>query len=381
MYTTVKELNGAIGAAIRLAERGNGSRPVTSGRTGSTSLARLLPLLVDQVMAESGIIEAAVAARAIEQADGDTSRAVSLVRAWGACLPRFGRSRVTLATDLEVSRRITPALQRPEGGQYLGASRDFLPRLLDLDSDDSSTAPGPGPNDGMDRQAPEGATPALFPRAAEPLESEGVIAAPHPVAAPLDRTRTAAGAGHGRGAFLQALARAETGAMTAVAYTGVRGDGGGGGDPTLMELRAGSVPVRVTHPSSGRPFVVGRMEVTTAETALYRMSRGDADQSVTDSRFTLGVGVTVGSLERRAIAASFLDARVARSCGDPAGTAQVPADDEEWMLLALDGQEATGFVEHLKLPHHVTFSSDLDRVRAVAAGQDPALPLSDEEHS
>jgi alpha-D-ribose 1-methylphosphonate 5-triphosphate synthase subunit PhnI len=42
-----------------------------------------------------------------------------------------------------------------------------------------------------------------------------------------------------------------------------------------------------------------------------------------------------------------------------------PAEDEEFVLYHTDGIEATGFVEHLKLPHYVTFQSSLDRLREV----------------
>jgi len=37
--------------------------------------------------------------------------------------------------------------------------------------------------------------------------------------------------------------------------------------------------------------------------------------------------------------------------------------DEEFVLLHVDSVEATGFISHLKLPHYVTFQSELDSVR------------------
>jgi alpha-D-ribose 1-methylphosphonate 5-triphosphate synthase subunit PhnI len=40
-----------------------------------------------------------------------------------------------------------------------------------------------------------------------------------------------------------------------------------------------------------------------------------------------------------------------------------PTQDEEFVLLHVDGVEATGFVSHLKLPHYVTFQSKLNSVR------------------
>jgi alpha-D-ribose 1-methylphosphonate 5-triphosphate synthase subunit PhnI len=85
--------------------------------------------------------------------------------------------------------------------------------------------------------------------------------------------------------------------------------------------------------------------------------------TVADRRLTLGVGATLGRLERRAVSAALLDAACARARRDPAEERH-PCDDEEFLSIALDGEEATGFLEHLKLPHHVTFTSDVERITA-----------------
>jgi alpha-D-ribose 1-methylphosphonate 5-triphosphate synthase subunit PhnI len=194
------------------------------------------------------------------------------------------------------------------------------------------------------------------------LEDQDLIATTEPTEA-VDLTRRASAAGAGRGAFQHFLARAETGALTALAYTAVR-EGPKQADPTLVELRAGRLPVTVTHPRTGNPVRIGSVEVTTCELVLYHVQVDSAGEH-TDSRFTLGYGATVGRVERRAISAAMLDARVTRASANPPGTSKLPSDDDEWLITALDGQEATGFVEHLKLAHHVSFASDLDRVRVV----------------
>ena len=41
----------------------------------------------------------------------------------------------------------------------------------------------------------------------------------------------------------------------------------------------------------------------------------------------------------------------------------VPNQDQEFVLLHVDGIESMGFCNHYKLPHYVTFQSDLDRLR------------------
>ena len=40
-----------------------------------------------------------------------------------------------------------------------------------------------------------------------------------------------------------------------------------------------------------------------------------------------------------------------------------PAQDQEFVISHSDNVQATGFVEHLKLPHYVDFQAELDLVR------------------
>lgn len=346
MYTTVTGLESAATAAAALAERRDG------GDVGD--LAAALPLLVDQVVAEAGVAEPRLAVRALSQARGDIARAVSLLRAWVATVPRLATCSAR-SDALEVQRRITPGLLAPSGGQYLGASLDYAQRLLRLSGDEPAPS-GIDATDGPER-LPD------LPRALLPLEAEGLVAPPEPAATTADLSREVADPSRDRGPFQQLLSRADTGALTAFAYTAQRGYAQRQ-DPTLSELRSGTVPVTVAHPRTGEAVEIGRVAATFAEIVFYRVHDGDAD-----ARFTLGFGATLGRVERRAIAAAILDAGCARAAAEPTD-ARAPADDQEFLALALDGQEATGFVEHLKLPHHVTFGSDVDRVRRARAGGD-----------
>jgi alpha-D-ribose 1-methylphosphonate 5-triphosphate synthase subunit PhnI len=346
-YTSVANRTHAVEAAAALVATPDTTR---HGDDVPAILLAQVPLLIDHVGAEAGIIEPHLCARALAQAQGDLVRAVSLVRAWAATLPRNGTARVTL-DDLITERRITPGFLRPSGGQYLGASLDYAQRLLDVDG---AATPAPHSN-GTTGDRHDDAMPAKFPAASEPLRNEGLIAE-HQRAQAADVTRSKHACG--RGAFMQLLARGETGTLTALAYTAIRGFAQRQ-DPTLMELRSGMFPVRVTRPD-GVTFVVGEIPATLAEIALYRLH----DETGADPQFTLGVGATAGRVERRAIAAAMLDAGCARAASDADGLRR-PSEDEEFIAIAIDGQEASGFVEHLKLPHYVTFTSDLDRVRAV----------------
>jgi alpha-D-ribose 1-methylphosphonate 5-triphosphate synthase subunit PhnI len=344
-YTTVADRTDAVDAAAALAA----ASVAIEGDETRAFVARY-PLLVDHVVAEAGIVEPVLCAHALLQAQGDLVRAVSLVRAWAATLPRLATVRAGM-NDLRAERRITPAFLQPRGGQYLGASLDYAQRLLDL-------GPAKPPENGVAPNRNGAVAPHAFEPAIAPLVEEGLIGAQR-AAEPIDLTRTKRPGG--RGALLQLLARGETGTMTALAYTAIRGYGQRQ-DPTLMELRCGMLPVTIERPGGGA-FVVGEIPVTVAEVTLYRLH----DEGGADAHFTLGVGATPGRVERRAIAAAMLDAGCARAASDPDGKRR-PCDDEEFIRVALDSQEASGFVEHLKLPHYVTFTSDLDRVRAARAG-------------
>ncbi|HEY4027529.1 MAG TPA: carbon-phosphorus lyase complex subunit PhnI [Candidatus Dormibacteraeota bacterium] len=340
-YTTVRDRDGAVAAAARLA--------ASRHDAGGGDWGERLPLLVDQVMAEAGVYEPRVAALAMDQAAGDVARACSLIRAWSAVLPRLGCVTAD-AAELRVERRITPGFAEPAGGQYLGASLDYAQRLLDLGSGGEDAPPEVEP----DGEAPRD-LPAAFPPARRGLDREGLLAPPEPRAEPVDLVREQ-GDRTRRGALLALLARADTGAATALAYSAVRGFAALQ-DPTVVELRSGHLPVTVPHPDGGQ-VEVGEVPATVVELVLYRMHGG-----VPDARLTLGVGATPGRLERRAIAAALLDATTTRAAADPPARL-APCEDAEFLSIVLDAQEAVGFVEHLKLPHHVTFTSDLDRIRS-----------------
>ncbi len=357
MYTAMKELGGAVDAAATLAQP---SGPPSGGTDG---IIEGLPLLIDRIMAEAGVVEPKVAARSISQAAGDLARAVSLVRAWAANLSRVEHCSVT-RSDQTVVRRITPAFRAPADGQYLGATMDYARRLLrfdDTDGEDAIDGTVSIASNGSEPQAVTGpgSKPANeFGRALQPLHAEGLVAPVLPQAEPSDRSRTPMGKGAGRGPLLQHLARSDTGALTSLAYSGLRGFGNQA-DPTLVELTRATVPVRRTHPHTGQPVEIGRVTITTAELALFRITDGTPDP-----RLTLGFGATVGTVEVRAIAAALLDGGLARAASDSSGTSSL-IQDEEYVLTTLDQSEANGFTEHLKLPHHVTFTSDVDAIRRV----------------
>ena len=93
------------------------------------------------------------------------------------------------------------------------------------------------------------------------------------------------------------------------------------------------------------------------------------------AQFTRGYGLVFGHGERRAMSMALMDRALrARELGEEA---DAPAQQEEFVLYHSDNIEATGFVEHLKLPHYVDFQSELENLRTIrrtaeAEQQEPA---------
>jgi alpha-D-ribose 1-methylphosphonate 5-triphosphate synthase subunit PhnI len=157
-----------------------------------------------------------------------------------------------------------------------------------------------------------------------------------------------------RSAWLQAMARGEGGALVCLAYSGMRGYGGGK-HGTIAELRVGDLPLSVAHPITGEPVRIGRFRATEVEMTGSE-TLADASGKM-DGGYGLSYGLVFGQNERKAISMALLDSSLqAKSSGE--GNPP-PANDQEMVLYHTDGIESFGFVEHLKLPHFVTFGSGL----------------------
>jgi alpha-D-ribose 1-methylphosphonate 5-triphosphate synthase subunit PhnI len=154
-----------------------------------------------------------------------------------------------------------------------------------------------------------------------------------------------------RDEVLQELARGETGAVTALGYSALRGYGQV--HPTLAEVRVGDLPVRIEHPYTGDEVTVTHTHVTESEAVVPVYEKRE------DPQFAFGYGLTFGRNERKAVGMTVLDASIQLDSEDE------PAENAEFVLDTVDGMDSFGFIEHLKLPHYVTFQSILDRIRAI----------------
>jgi alpha-D-ribose 1-methylphosphonate 5-triphosphate synthase subunit PhnI len=79
-------------------------------------------------------------------------------------------------------------------------------------------------------------------------------------------------------------------------------------------------------------------------------------------QFTRGYGLVFGQTERKAISMALVD-RALRWEELGEDYVGAPAQDAEFVLYHADNIQATGFLEHIKLPHYVDFQSELELVR------------------
>lgn len=351
-YTAVKGGEEAIRAAEALEKAA-----AEGAELSVAAVEQGLRYSVDAVMSEAGLYAPRLAARAVLQAQGDLAEAAFLLRAYRSTLPRCGYTAPADTGGMRLVRRISSAFKDVPGGQVLGATRDYSQRLLGLEREEQPIPESPAGTEGSGE----------LPRITELLREAGLVAKRRPEESgePADLTREALTVPAPRSGRLQALARGEAGAMTALAYSSLRGFGAV--HPTLAEFRVGYLPLRVEHPCLGEEVEVGEISCTEVEAVGREMGYGGEEGSEENGEgkaMTLGYGLVFGRNERKAIAMSVLDAAIRAGAEREQGPAG-PAEDEEFVLYHADGIEATGFVEHLKLPHYVTFQSSLDRLREV----------------
>ena len=331
-----------------------------------------LGIAVDRVMTEGSLYDRRLAALAVKQAQGDLVEAIFLLRAFRTTLPRFGYSLALDTGAMAVRRRISAAYKDLPGGQLLGATYDYTHRLLDFSLAAEEQAAS-GMTDDRQPQKAEPSEPARpaeptdrcqsMPRIADILAGEQVIETQPPDApdadAPGDITRDPLNTPAHRSTRLQSLFRGDEGFVLGMGYSTQRGFGAGV-HPFLGEIRAGSVAVSFEPEELGFPIVVGEIEVT--ECVMLHRFAGGAD---TPPRFVKGYGLAFGRCERKAMAMALVDR--ALRCRELGEIVDHPARNEEFMLFHSDNVEASGFVEHLKLPHHVDFQADLVLMRQLIA--------------
>ncbi len=347
MYVAVKGGEAAIQNAHRLlADRRRGDRSVPALRLDQ--VVEQLALGVDRVMAEGSLYDRDLAALAIVQARGDMIEAIFLLRAYRTTLPRFGYTRPADTAAMRVERRVSATYKDLPGGQVLGPTFDYTHRLLDPNLAEGSEVEAP-----VAQESGEAAMPRVSSILAREglIEEDGALPEDHrtgditrePLEFPLDRD-----------ARLQALSRGDEGFLLALAYSTQRGYARS--HPFVGEVRIGEVEVELDVPELPFPVPLGRVRVT--ECQMVNQFRGSAKAP---PQFTRGYGLVFGQSERKAMAMALCDRALRAS--EFGEDVVAPAQDEEFVISHSDNVQATGFVEHLKLPHYVDFQAELDLVR------------------
>jgi alpha-D-ribose 1-methylphosphonate 5-triphosphate synthase subunit PhnI len=361
MYVAVKGGEAAIAASLRLLEAQRRGDPALR-ELEVAQLREQLGLAVSRVMGEGSLYDPELAALALKQAQGDALEAVFLLRAYRSTLPRLGYGEPLDTAAMRCERRISSIFKDLPGGQLLGASFDYSQRLLEF-----------GLLQDQDAVASEPASDALadepMPHALAALSADGLIEQETPPAGdpePRDITREPPLYPLSRAQRLQMLARGDEGWVLGLAYSTQRGYANT--HPFAGEIRHGRVAVALVPDELGFAIEIGEIELT--ECQMVNQFVGSAEQP---PQFTRGYGLVLGHAERKAMAMSLVD-RALRA--DEFGEAITsPAQQQEFALAHSDNVEASGFVQHLKLPHYVTFESELQMLRAIRA--DLAAPAQE----
>lgn len=361
MYVAVKGGERAIEASWRLldqARRGDTRVPELS----VAQIREQMRLAVARVMAEGSVYDEELAALAIKQAAGDLVEAIFLLRAYRTTLPRFGYTLPVETEQMAVQRRISATFKDVPGGQMLGATYDYTQRLLDFallaegdhDSDIESFVKTHAQRGAASEDEP-------MPRVVTLLDKEGLIEQEAPsgdACEPGDLSRDPLAFPADRSVRLQNLARGDEGFLLAMGYATQRGYAHS--HPFAGEIRFGSVSVEMVLDELGEAVEIGEIELT--ECQMINQFAGSKD---VPPAFTQGYGLAFGHAERKAMAMALVDRALrAEELGE---TLASPTQDIEFMLSHSDNVEASGFVQHLKLPHYVDFQAELELVRRLRA--------------
>ncbi|MNZ89212.1 Alpha-D-ribose 1-methylphosphonate 5-triphosphate synthase subunit PhnI [compost metagenome] len=253
---------------------------------------------------------------------------------------------------MTVQRRVSATYKDLPGGQLLGPTFDYTHRLLDptlLEDEAVETATQrEGEPDYVMRVSDILAQEGL-------IESDGDMPDDHIAG---DLTREPMEFPMARDLRLQSLARGDEGFLLALAYSTQRGYGRT--HPFVGEIRIGEVEIELDVPELGFSVSLGDIQVT--ECQMVNQFKGSAKAP---PQFTRGYGLVFGQSERKAMAMSLVD-RALRA-GEFGEDVVAPAQDEEFVISHADNVQATGFVEHLKLPHYVDFQAELGLVRKMRA--------------
>lgn len=353
-YVAVSGGKEAIEESIKLLDY---YRSSTDKDIETEAIENKMSLLVDRVMSEAGLYSKEYASLALKQCEGSVEEAVFLLRAYRSTLTRNYYTKTVDTDDMRVVRRISAAFKDILGGQILGATYDYTHRLINFDIDNENSAElYKLAQSLLADEKPQEITPC--PRVSDELKKEGLIDTFEvDNGMPYDVTANMLEFPCERSARLQTLSRADTGFISGLAYSALRGFGQV--HPTVGELRCGYVELCVPYLfDESESIYIGEILITEVECFNESDDRNQL-------KLAVGYGAVFGRNENKAIAMAVIDREL-----DNGG--EYPTQNEEFVLTHGDSLEMNGFISHLKLPHYVTFQSKLDAVRKTREGNSSA---------
>ena len=310
---------------------------------GDEELQQGLIFSCDRIMSEGALYSEKLAAEAMRRTGGDLLEAAFYLRAHRSTCRRIGEAEQLSSDSMRILRRISSAFKDVKGGQILGPSCDYVIRLFHAHVDNDTTNPSPPEVLSGNDSTPSGVE-CLRRR-------DQIIVLENKETKPFDISRSFPLPPYPRSALMQLMSRGETGAMLAFAYTSMRGYGDV--HPTIGDLRIGYLSVEFIHPFTGNKVKIGEIRATACE------SIGSFNNDPKDGKLRLatGFGFCIGFNETKAIAMSILDMAMHHK-GYSVGGIDI-ATNPEIIIHHVDGIESSGFANHFKLPHYVTFQADL----------------------
>ncbi|MBQ2045513.1 MAG: carbon-phosphorus lyase complex subunit PhnI, partial [Bacteroidaceae bacterium] len=242
--------------------------------------------------------------------------------------------------NMHIRRRISSAFKDIPGGQLLGPTYDYVHRLLNFHLQEETEEDLEQAKAEYIRKFQINSENEMVelsdkaPRVLDILREEGLLAQRGvDNSEPCDITMEKLPIPAPRSAILQTLTRADTGFISGLAYSDIRGFGAS--HPTIGELRYGSLEIEVVYPlDEDEVWYVGDIYVTEVE--------GLMGERPDKSGIDVGYGCVFGRNDTKAIAMCILDRALTLE-----GNSYT--SDKEFVLMHGDCLEMNGFISHLKL--------------------------------
>ena len=133
--------------------------------------------------------------------------------------------------------------------------------------------------------------------------------------------------------------------------------------PILSPARSASARSRSSFCAEELGFAVPIGAIAVTECQMVNQFKGSATEP---PQFTRGYGLVFGQSERKAMSMALVDRALARA-RTRRGSRSRRRRTRNSCCRIRDNVQATGFVEHLKLPHYVDFQAELGLVRQLRA--------------